>query len=85
MTELELLRWLLGQIVDALPADRDWLDPDLERMARAAMAGQRIAGRRVTPVIQLHGPPRRQAAVAPDRLLPPLETPPPGHDPYRID
>jgi len=27
------LRWLLGQIMDALPANRDWLDPQLESEA----------------------------------------------------
>lgn len=33
------LRWLLRQIMDALPANRDWLDPQLESEAIIA-AGQ---------------------------------------------
>lgn len=30
-------RWLLGQIITHLPTNRDWLDPDVESEARAAM------------------------------------------------
>jgi len=37
------LRWLLGQIMDALPANRDWLDPQLEREAVIARAQERSA------------------------------------------
>jgi len=28
------LEYVLGQIIDSLPSKRDWLDPDIERMAR---------------------------------------------------
>ncbi|MGQ5490454.1 hypothetical protein ACUH78_16535 [Thauera sp. ZXT1-4] len=37
------LRWLLGQIMDALPANRDWLDPQLEREAVIARGQERSA------------------------------------------
>ena len=36
--EVEGLSWLVRQIVDSLPTRRDWLDPDIEKMARAAIA-----------------------------------------------
>lgn len=35
--ELERLRTILRQIVNDLPTNRDWLDPDVERVARAAL------------------------------------------------
>lgn len=31
------LAWLLGQVMDALPANRDWLDPAVEREAKVAV------------------------------------------------
>jgi len=34
---LERARWLLSQIIQSLPARRDWLDPDIEKEARAAI------------------------------------------------
>ena len=30
-------RWLLSQIITHLPTSRDWLDPDVEREARALL------------------------------------------------
>ena len=36
-TELGRVKWLLGQIIQSLPMRRDWLDPDIEREARAIL------------------------------------------------
>ena len=36
--ELEATRFLLRQIVEALPSRRDWLDPELERAAKAILS-----------------------------------------------
>lgn len=38
LDQLERAVWLLGQIVQDLPAKCDWLDPELEKQARALIA-----------------------------------------------
>lgn len=35
MNREQRLAWLLRQMLDALPQQRDWLDPHIEREARA--------------------------------------------------
>jgi hypothetical protein len=32
------MRWAMGRLIAELPAKRDWLDPDLERFAKLAIA-----------------------------------------------
>jgi hypothetical protein len=42
--ELKLHRvtWLLGQIIADLPANRDWLNPEIEREARTFLPNTKI-------------------------------------------
>lgn len=37
--EVQRLRWIIRQMLDCLPAKRDWLDPAVEREARDAAKG----------------------------------------------
>jgi hypothetical protein len=42
--ERNVLRSLLRQLINDLPRKRDWLDPALERQARALAAGEKGEG-----------------------------------------
>jgi hypothetical protein len=43
-TVQNLLNGALGELLDALPERRDWLNPDVEKLLRAIHAGPKVAG-----------------------------------------